>query len=243
MNKFTNTTLWIQSYDWKGKHYDQGALFDIKGTEIKTINNDINQDQISQLTGLVKKDIKFDDWYPTYVDKYEDEAQEVSGKHDIANGDEWTAYKVSSITDLYILGLVEEVNFTQIKKILSERFKKALQWCRNQRYRDREFRDYWKGFFHGSGYLICVFGKDHNDDLYRDWSYSAFRKKDITYSLDTASEHGQPYEIIVGQDIYGRTNEGYEYSESERVDWDEADATITFFVKDGKFFIPKNEIL
>lgn len=234
-----NYTLWIQSYDWKGKHYDHGALFDINGTEIKTLNYDINQDQFSQLTGLQKLDIKFDDWYPIYVDKYEDEAQEVSAKHDIANGDEWTAYKVSSVADLFVLGLIEEVNFTQLKKILSERFKKALQWCKNERYRNREFKEYWKGFFHGSGYLICVFGEDDNDDLYRDWSYSAFRKKDITYALECASEYGKPYEVLVGQDIYGRTNEGYEYSESQRVDWEEAEASITLYCLDGKFFIKK----
>jgi hypothetical protein len=238
-----NYILWIQSYDWKGKHHDHGALFDINGTDIVTVNNDINQDQFSRLTGLVKQDIKFDDWYPIYVDKYEDEAQEVSGKHDIANGDEWTAYKVSSVADLFVLGLVEEVNFTQLKKILSKRFQKALQLCKSERYRNRQFKEYWKGFFHGSGYLICVFGEDNDDDLYRDWSYTAFRKKDITYGLDCASEHGKPYEILVGQDIYGRTNEGYEYSESERVDWDQAEANIRFLVQDGKFFISKNEIL
>lgn len=239
-----NYTLWIQSYDWKGKHYDHGALFDINGTEIKTLNYDINQDQFLQLTGLEKLDIKFDEWYPTYVDKYEDEAQEVSCRHDVLDGETWTAYKVSSVADLRVLGLIEEVNFTQIKKILSERFQQALQWCRNERYRNREFKSYWKGFFHGGGYLLCVFSKDDTQDaLYRDWSYNGLRKKDITYALECASEHEKPYQILIGQDIYGRTNEGYEYSESERVDWEEAEANIEFLVQDGKFYISKNEIL
>lgn len=232
-----NYTLWVQEYTWQGKQYKAGALVAEEKSVIESLDYKIMGDKIAELTGLTEKDTTFEDWYHGYVKNYEDDAQYFSANHDVLDPDSWTAYEVSTVADLYALGLIEEFNYTQLKKILSERFVKALNWCRSERRRNREFREYWSGFFHGGGYVLCVFPEGSGDYIYRDWG-EKFQKKDITYAIESASQHKQPHTVLVSQDIYGRTRDG-EYSDTEMVDWNEATATIEFYCSEGKFYMLK----
>jgi DNA-directed RNA polymerase subunit RPC12/RpoP len=131
---------------------------------------------------------------------------------------------------------LKPAKFGDIKKYLGGQYTKAINWIQKERRRNREFRTYWQGIFHGSGRWIYISDADGKELL---------RESDIKTTLgsvkeyiEIASKEGVVDEVTLWTDIYGITNPSErEYSESERVDWAEAEiVTITLKVKDGKLY-------
>ena len=146
----------------------------------------------------------------------------------------------SEALDLKKLDSEIPLNWGDIKSRLSERHAKALEFCKKERRRNREFKQYFKGFFYGGGRDIAVWSGDEEVYLGHGECYAL---KDLKYALEDArgSRHWSDSEetkVSIWSDIYGYTNEG-EYSESERVDCEEASYDINLIVKDGKFYEEK----
>ena len=131
---------------------------------------------------------------------------------------------------------LQPAKFGDIKKYLGGQYTKAIDWLQKERRRDREFRSYWQGLFHGSGRWIYICDKDGNE-LHRECDIETTLKK-VKDCIEVASEHGEVDEVHLWTDIYGTTcPSDREYSESERIELDACrEVAITLKVVNGKLY-------